>query len=345
MFISSLELTNEQLVQKEAEFQQLLLDVEPKEKVWEELRNFFDKATVLDIDKYRYSYWRWYVWLTWDRLNSLSQDDLINIAVGQQLSMAMLLNRDVLRELMWYFVANNYLEGDLDSLFIKLKNVFRGSNLILGRWRNKEVTIAEIVAEHSAIRQRGNDALDMAAFNSKLKDIFSSTTDPFFQKYILVNPEDAVGRFTQFALFFFLMESKDVWYAVDVFMHPDRKIVPEESVLTHSPINSSPTMAKIEPKPPEPTIAPPKAFVSPPRAKKEPEVKVEKEKKFSYSEIKAQIVNQFPKDVKGEFLDISAVLRELERLAGKFADDSIRDLYIYNEQSGKFEWNDQLINR
>ena len=55
-------------------------------------------------------------------------------------------------------------------------------------------------------------------------------------------------------------------------------------------------------------------------------------------DVKSKIDSQFPKNPTGEYEDIDGVMAGLDRLATETGDDSIRDLYYFNESTGKFEW-------
>ncbi len=320
---------------------------------WASLDKFFHDAPPSQDWEFRWTYFRVYVDLTRKLFSSLDIETIVNTIFGRQVPMAILLDVDFVRELLSYLSVHAVLEQDMQNLYIRIKKAFAGSSSILGIWKNKEVTVAEIVKEFFSVKQRG-DTMTFAEFSGKLKEIFSPKNDPIFQKYVLVNPDEAVRRFTELATFFFLMEPKDIWYAVDVFVNPKRGVTgnsvvanrPQPSVISvlkqESP-KLTPPVPKIEPKPAATMIAPPQALVKPPLPKKELEVRVEKIRKMSFAEMKAQIDNQFKKDPNGQFINISEVLRELERLAAKFGDDRIRDLYIFSENDSKFEWNEKLM--
>jgi len=58
----------------------------------------------------------------------------------------------------------------------------------------------------------------------------------------------------------------------------------------------------------------------------------------SYAEIKAKILQFFPKDEQGEIIDTEGVFEVLEKTAAKYGDDKIKEMYYYNEETEKFEW-------
>ena len=64
---------------------------------------------------------------------------------------------------------------------------------------------------------------------------------------------------------------------------------------------------------------------------------------LTYKEIRRQIESRFPKDKTGHFLNIVDVMHELERIGHDQGDLKVRDLYYFNEQTGSFEWNENLL--
>jgi len=58
----------------------------------------------------------------------------------------------------------------------------------------------------------------------------------------------------------------------------------------------------------------------------------------TYSQIKSKILQFFPKDENGEIIDIEGVFEVLEKTANKYNDEKIKELYYYDEATGKFEW-------
>ncbi len=69
--------------------------------------------------------------------------------------------------------------------------------------------------------------------------------------------------------------------------------------------------------------------------------KIEEKKLVSaptYSEIKAKILQFFPKDENGEIIDNEGVFEVLEKTAEKYGDPKIKEIYYYDEESEKFKW-------
>ena len=58
----------------------------------------------------------------------------------------------------------------------------------------------------------------------------------------------------------------------------------------------------------------------------------------THAEIKSKILQFFPKDESGEIIDTEGVFEVLEKTANKYNDEKIKELYYYDEATGKFEW-------
>lgn len=329
MFLSNLQLTNEQIAQKEEDFQILLLNSTEADKTYKELRDFFANTNQLDIKKYWYSYWRWYVWLTWDRLNSLSKDELVNIAFGNQLPMALLIGVDVWRSLMWYFATNNYLEDDVDSIYIKVKKSFLESGAVVGSWKGGNVTVAELVTEIRAVSKR-NNSLEQAEFESKLKQIMFPN-DPLVQKYATEDSDEAVRRFVDLVVFFDTVNEKDIWRVVDNFLNPEKyqNVVPGEAVVALTPaLEVTQTPIMVQPAP-QPSVTPPKKE----EVKSTPPLVPLAPPKPTPAQIKSQIEKEFSAE------DVEGMMGKLNEMAEKNNDPKIAEMYYFDETENKFKWN------
>src|SRR3989344_119364 len=253
MFLSNLQLTDDQIARKDGEFQQILSNPSEADKVYEELRDFFVTSTEAEVKKYWYSYWRWYVWLTWDRLNTVSKDELISIIFSQQIPMALLLDFDVRESLLWYFVANNFFEDDLESFYLKIKKAFLESKAVVGVWQGKNVTVAGLIKEADSVYSSG-DSLVEANFENKLRQLIFPA-DEMTKKYFMANPEQVKERFLHLVAFFETFTEEKIWFVVDAFLNPEKyqNVAPGEAPSA-TPAPAVPTPPK--PTPPKPTPAP-----------------------------------------------------------------------------------------
>ena len=65
---------------------------------------------------------------------------------------------------------------------------------------------------------------------------------------------------------------------------------------------------------------------------------------INYSSIKSLLEQQFSYDESGELSPIEEVLDRLTQLAEENSDESIEELYMFDEEQGKFVWNQDLLN-
>lgn len=64
-----------------------------------------------------------------------------------------------------------------------------------------------------------------------------------------------------------------------------------------------------------------------------------------YSNIKRIVDKKFMKEVSGQYIDTQGVLVMLDGLSQSYNDNKIRELYVFNEKSGSFEWNNDLLTK
>src|SRR3989339_200215 len=64
---------------------------------------------------------------------------------------------------------------------------------------------------------------------------------------------------------------------------------------------------------------------------------------FSYVDIKSELEQQFSYDDTGELQPIEEVLAKLSQLAEENNDEKIEELYMFDEDAGKFIWDDDLL--
>ena len=71
----------------------------------------------------------------------------------------------------------------------------------------------------------------------------------------------------------------------------------------------------------------------------------EKIQENSYQTIKSQLEQKYSYDENGELSPIEEVLSDLSQMAEEKADENIEELYIFDENMGKFVWNEDLLNQ
>lgn len=304
---------------EEAEVEFLFVESDPKQRdlLWSMLDDYFTGLSPEEDYKFRLSSFRWYTILTWKRFNILDETKVLEV-VSRQVLTALSQNIDVVEGLLWYLRLHALINEDMQILYSKIKKSFLESNAILGVWKNEKINIAGIIRELTLIKKRGGDALEMAEFVNKIRDlIFPEGVLPFAQ----VDPEVGVRRFLELVEFFEETDSSQVWSAVEaLFAEIGRQpIVKLEASVVEQGLESS--VEKVV----EPTV--PVAFVD--GLKKEPPTP---------QQIKSQIESEFKKDPEGNFENIEGVMRKLEEFAEMYNDPKIADMIYYDEEDDKFKW-------
>ena len=326
-FTNSLEqktaLTAAQIDLKENEFKNF--NIVDKELVWEKMGALFKENPKLDAD-YRLSYFLWYTDFTWKMFNNREHDLVVSMCLARQIPMAILLDFDVWRNIMWYLGLRTIERPDMESLYIRMKNAFLESEAYVGKWNGEAVTVKDLVKEIVAMNTR-NDSMEQAEFKSKLLQVLFPQNDSIFEKYISTEQDLAVERFIDLTHFFLGVDKDHIWYVVETFLHPEKyeNVVLGEVPTPSAPAEQPPVSAVPTPKPtPTPQLAP----VAKPAAPVKPDPQ----------QIKSQIESQFKKDAEGNFEDIEGVMAKLNELAEKNNDSKIAEMIYFDESSGKFLW-------
>ncbi len=288
---------------------EILPDPDNRTEAWKVWHAFFAKAEPGVDWQYRWSYFRWYTDLTWRRLNQLSLEDVAGIAFGRQIPTALRLDFDVWQELVLYL--NSLVDPQaIESAYSKIQESFFASTATISLVKQSPVTVLQSISDLRIINKENTDSLRSAELFSKIKPAFTEI-EPGTEAYWLVTPEVFFDRFAGLVNFFLGVEPKDVWFVVDGFMNPER--------YAEKPLSTE-----------KEEIA--KTVVEQPQAAQ-----------VNYADIKNMIEARFTRDVSGEFTNLDGVLALLDSLATDQGDDQIRELYYFDEGTGKFQWNEALL--
>lgn len=329
------ELDEESLAQKDAEFRSSIYQTPQASEAYLELKNFFSEMDLKTIrQKYYYSYWRWYVRLTWSKLNGLGEVDFL-AAINKQIPMAVLLDIDVKQNILWYFAMNYEGVNDRKSIYLKTKKTFLESEAVVGNWKDEDVTIRDLVDEITGIDIR-NDSLEQAEFQSKLRQVLFPN-DSLVEKYYIAEPDKAVESFMELVFFFQNVSEDDIRSVVYDFLYPETaELEIEPSAAPVSVANVPllvPTAESFAQKVVQPILSNPPL----PRPSGESPKPVAPSKP-TLAQIKLEIESQFKKDSEGNFVDIEGVMAKLSDLAEKNNDSKIAEMIYFDEVDGKFKW-------
>ncbi len=326
MFITSLQFTAAELQRKQQEFDELTKTFDARILLWKELKSFFANKNFSDIQNFQFSYWKWYVDLSWRHMERMEAQDIVEDLFARQVPMAFLLKYDVLEKMLWYFGLRVFDLAEVESLYSKILRSFMVSEFPVGIFQGKPATVEALIEEIKLLNSRGNDSLEEASFRTKLNKLFSPS-EQATGGYVFADPDDIVEKFIDLVNFFLGVKTNRIWYIVETFIHPQTY-----TIASSQPVSVSKNIGDKN----EQGIGEDAEDGSVPAD--------ESINKPSYENIKNLLESEFPQDASGQFIDAEGVLGKLASYAEAYNDAMILDLYYYNEADGKFHWNDDLLN-
>ena len=325
-------LIDTELEQEDYRFNLKISNAELADDAWQELNSFFEKNPD-SKEQYRYSYWRWFVILSWQKALSSSETTFLRL-IGDQAPIAVLVNIDVMDLMIRYLAQNYYYREDIGGYFLKLQSAFLQSEAVVGVWHKKNVTVSELVKEIGSI-YKSKDSLAIADFESRLRQIMFPG-DEISKKYLTADSEQAKERFLDLVSFFQTFTEENIWFVIDAFLNPEKyQNVAPGGAPTATPVSVVTPKATTVKSVSQPSVASPKKEEFKPIA---PPVPITSSQPTP-QQIKSQIDKEFSaEDAEGNFVDIEGVYKKLGELAEKYNDLAINDLIYYDEGSGKFLW-------
>lgn len=295
------------------------------------LRGFFADASAEDDFNSRYDNFRWYTDLVWSDLLSSPKDDFAPVAIGRQIVEAVLLNFEIKEDLLWYLYQRGVRDEEIRNLWAKVRGAFSESSALIGEFNGQPYNLAEAVKEFILIKSRGRDAVEMASFLDKLRQVFM-VKDERFERFFSISGDEAARRLVGLIEFFIETTPEKINEVIDRKYHPEifnppvaalqKQAVKQASAASRPPIVASRSIAPAKSAPP---LAPRKPTLAPMRP--------------PYSEIKKKIEEKFEKNKEGEYLDLDGVFSALGKAAEKYNDPKIAELYYFDEKQNKFVWN------
>jgi hypothetical protein len=274
-------------------------------EAWKDLDNFFAQDMYEKDKVWRWTYFRVYVLLTWKVIGTINDADTFAQIMARQAPMAIILDIDIFKEMLWFFSANKADKTRLASLYFKVRNNFLNSQELLGEYQGKNVQLKDLVLEYADLK-RVDNSMRTAEFINKLNQIlFPPEAEQYFG---LDNKADGVDRLLELVNFFEDIDTVEKLQEVlEVFLNPQVYDEPASLFVT----SDEETEADVE------------------------SMRIQAP---SLSEIKSQIEQEFKKDSEGNFENIELVFRKLEEFTEMYNDPKIADLLYFDEESGEFKW-------
>lgn len=377
-------LTPQEIAQAEEEFRSL--PINQKEELWQALHEYFSKASLATDRRLWFSYFRWYVDLTWKLFPEMTEEVITSVAFPRQLIMAIVLGYEPVNELLNFLNNHPYNEETMPATYGKIRDGVLRSGAIVGVIKGREVTYAEIIRELTVITQ-SNDTLRLAEFTSRLKEVlFPKTDEELVARYFDDEQDEAVSECMSALSFFMGIDPSAIWAMVQTAFHPEYfdiqpPVTPAPVAVNTVPsptpsarvknevsqpqpprrpsvpntVLSSPVVSPAQnfsaPVQPPPVVAPPLSRNSVPGGNSAPTQSRDASLPIvstserpttpgrpSNKEVRNMVEALFPPQEGSEEERLPKILNLLETLSVRYGDDSIRDVYFFNSERGRFEW-------
>lgn len=308
-----------------------------------ELFDYFISAEPAVKKLYR-PYWLLNVYSTWNFLDSIGPDDVLDFVVAQTPD-AIRLGYDVVEKLTRYMDFQFTDPDEMAVFYSEIRNKILGGEFFVDA-AGKEMTMTGLVEQVRLLKSFANDTIRAAEFYEKTQRmLFAGTEKDTIYEYVIIDRRVAVERLIDLVNFVTTVEPDRIWEIVEatVFMST-AQVAPDEvpEIVTLKPV--IPKAPAEAPKPRTETISPAVAALAKPAAAPAsakppmPPRPTAIAAKPSYAEIKKKIEAVFPKDASGNFVDLDGAMTALEGAAEKYNDPKIAELLFFDEAENKFKW-------
>src|SRR3989344_382762 len=261
-----------------------------------------------------FSYWRWFVVLSWSRLPELTTEEVVSV-LNRQVVTAIKLDIDPLLQLYFYFKNALPFFDDRLSAYSKIKTGFINADCNLGQNDDEKIRLKDKILEMKKIKNLGFDSLHVADYKTSLKKIiFPKENNEYFKFYYVDNKDGAVERLFNLVDFFLEVDEEDIWMVVERYMQEQIFSLNESEIITQKE-----TQNKL-------------ALVNSHLSNKHESTK---------DKTKVAVDLAVSKNSAGDYSDVQKVFEKLENLAREYNDPSITEMYYYDEAEGKFKWKEE----
>ncbi len=314
-------LTEQEKIFLELEFQKLDIDPDGRYNLWTTLHAYFAPLDSKADFSFFHDYFRWYTYLTWENIHRLKSDEFISIAIGRQVYKAIQLGFDISSTISYHLDFNTFEPEAMQKLYEKIRQAFLESSCIMGLEKSVSVTFSEFLKRLEKIKTL--DALQKAESYTQWNQLLA-VPDAYKEYYIVTTPDAMIDNIEGLATFFEGIQSKNIFYIVQAFMHPGLFDKPSQ------PVSSEPELVDTQ-----------EALLGEEGDENldgEEEIDLEAAQIIAYEDIRAAVDVKFPKDETGQYQDIEGVFGYLEEIAEQYEDPRIAKLLYFDEKSGGFVW-------
>ena len=323
MNFTKINLDTEYLEQEKIFFTDLMTSATKRESTYKELDDFFAPKSINQMLEYKETYFKWYAYSTWQQIQSLKKEKVLQ-SMMYYVPLGCALGIDIWDKLMWYFATRTPDVFEMEDFFEQSKNAFFNSSFPMGIYKGIPITVSQIIKEIIQLNAEGNDSLKTADLKMKIQKLLFENGLPG-RDYVYVEADLATLQFFNLVHFFIGVKKDRIAYIVNSFVNPNF-----EEFVSNSTVNLSDELKDEQSIPPEQTEI---------QVETTPDKNIKSEEpSLTLSEIKSNIDTKFEKDETGQYTDLEGVFAELEEIAIRQNDESIKELLYFDETSGGFKW-------
>lgn len=300
------------------------IEIETEEEIFSKLNILLSDKTSNELFQFRNSYTRWLAMCGWDLFYSLTPEEMLNI-VSKYTIIGLLGEENVWKKIITY-LHNRFLDQEsMEENYATLRESFLHSQEVL-YIEDSDVpyTLSRFITE-SNLPNVINDSLSESEFLSRFQEkIRQRIHDEGYE----TDAFQVTGRIRDLINFFTGIKPNRIWYIVDPYFYPQQYT--EDAIASRSKNRISA----------EESLGEEENFLSSVSSNVKENTQLQ-EGFVSYRDISKKIkdsVQSLAVDEKDE-----QIIMQLGELSEQYKDEKIRDLYYYDEQSGTFVWNDELL--
>jgi len=356
-------ITKEQFIQAQKHYYDVISEPENREVFWNEMyEEILNQSVKKDREEW-YGDFRWFAHITFENIVSLDKKKVLQV-LPKIIPIGAMLGFDLVDTITKFLLLSTISDVELKAYYNQLKNAVLESESIIGFYQNKPYTVAEHAKKLQHLLISNNADLEGAEVKVKIKSMVITKEESELYDAALGAGmiDDALFHLDDIIVFFLKVSNANIKQYLDVIMNPEyedqdnsiekkiSKMVLDTSIqnnVNDLEFNNKETIFDEKPKQEEPVqdyrLVEASEEID---TINEIEENVQEDsviedipkKALSIDTIKMMIDSRFEKDEQGQYVNLEGVLLLLAHLAEDQQDESIRDLYYFDEQTGMFVW-------
>lgn len=295
--------------------------------LWKALQTFYVSHPEEDVDEF---FLFLYTNLTWRFFAYLSEDRVAS-AVADTVHIASIQGVDTWREIMFYLHDPVRMYEDIGTLYSHIRTAVLSSQARFPvAYKGKTYTVQEIIAEVEQQDSRSDGTLAEAEFLARIRSLYHHDAD-IAQDLLYSDITQGIEDFVAVVRFFLGVRAQGVVYVMrDYFREtpPPPRLPYQDLYDGYEPEDDMEEEPKIDH--PSQRISQP----AQPTTQETPTPDVSTAIAAVYAAYQTILQK-----------DVAQITTTLDEYANTYHDDTIRDLIQYNEGTGTFEWNTDMLKR